>query len=114
MKEKRKFQIPSVGCILLSVVLIGFGCIFAYLEWFRGYEFGRRYSGLSGIIFFMLGVMVLYRGVQGKEFRFWHKDWQPMGKEAVEKELDDVFICPYCKNKLKRKEENCPICGRKI
>ena len=105
---------PSVSCILLSVALIGIGGIFAYLEWFKGCEFGRRYRGLTGIIFFLLGGMVFYRGLQGKEFRFWHKNWQSLDVEVMEKKMEKAFNCPYCGNRLMKKEENCPVCGRKI
>ena len=109
-----KLQMPSVSCILLSVALIGIGGIFAYLEWFKGCEFGRRYRGLTGIIFFLLGGMVFYRGLQGKEFRFWHKNWQSLDVEVMEKKMEKAFNCPYCGNRLMKKEENCPVCGRKI
>lgn len=107
-------QMPSASCILLSAVLIGIGGVFAYLEWFRGYEFGRRYNGLTGIIFLLLGGMVFYRGMQGKEFRFWSKNWQSLDEEAMEKKLEKSFLCPYCGAKMMKKEENCPVCGRKL
>ncbi|MBQ9090674.1 MAG: hypothetical protein IJY52_00180 [Anaerotignum sp.] len=112
--ETSKLQMPSGSCILLSFLLIGIGCVFAYLEWFRGYEFGRRYRGLSGIIFLLLGGLVLYRGLQGKEFRFWHKNWQSLDHEMLERKSEKAYVCPYCKNKLTKKEEHCPVCGRKI
>lgn len=107
-------QMPSVGCMLLSFGLLAVGGVLSYLEWFAGYAFGRRYHGLSGIIFFLLGGLVFYRGLQGKEFRFWHKNWQSLDVEAAEKKTEAAFICPYCGNKLQKKEENCPVCGRKI
>lgn len=107
-------QIPSVSCILLSVLLFALGGVFVYLEWFKGYEFGRRYRGLTGIILLLLGGMVFYRGLQGKEFRFWHKNWQSFDKEFAGKRKEKSFVCPSCGNRLPEKTENCPVCGREL
>ena len=82
--EDKRFRMPPAGCVLLSVLLIVLGCLFGYLEWFKGYEFGRRYHGLTGILFFLLGILVFYRGLKRKEYRFWHEDWQSLDEERLE------------------------------
>lgn len=115
-EREAQFQIPSVGCIVLSLVLILVGCILSYFVWIKGYRFSRRYSGIEGIIFMLLGGAVFYRGMQGKEFRFWHKKWEPLGEAQEDSafERTEKIICPYCKNKLRKKESYCPICGREL
>ena len=99
---------------MLSVLLFALGGVFVYLEWFKGYEFGRRKRGLTGVILLLLGGMVFYRGLQGKEFRFWHKNWQSFDKEFAGKREEKSFVCPSCGNRLPEKTENCPVCGREL
>lgn len=117
MKEKKKFQRPPMGCILLSAALIGAGCLEFYLTQFRGFQFSRRYDEIFWIILILGGCLVFYRGMQGKEFRFWHEKWEPLGEadgDILAPKKAEEFICPHCQNKLTKKEEYCPICGRNL
>lgn len=86
--EDKGIQMPPAGCILLSAILIGAGGAGSYLEWFGGQIFSFRYRGIIGIVFIFLGGLMFYRGLQGKEYRFWHKDWKSLDEEKTEKEKD--------------------------
>ncbi|MGN0133585.1 MAG: hypothetical protein ACI4AO_02590 [Anaerotignum sp.] len=84
--EKKKFRVPPLGCMLLSMVLILAGCAALYFNLFQGQHglYSSREAFIEGVFIF-LGCLVFYRGMQGKEYRFWHKDWKSLDEEKAEK-----------------------------
>ena len=87
--EDKKFRMPPIGCIFWSLFFIVGGCVALYMNLFEGWHgFKQGKEAIVEGAFVFLGGLMFYRGMQGKEYRFWHKDWKTLDEEKAEKEKD--------------------------
>lgn len=114
-EKEVQLQMPPVSCILQSAVLVFAGGAALYFNLFQGrHGISSTREAILAVLFIFLGGLVFFRRMQGKEYRYWHKDWKSLDAEKMEKAEKDKFICPYCENTMAKKEPHCPICGRKL
>lgn len=130
-RKKGKLLLLSIVMVILGIILFGLlyymehGSV-PYQHHFYGTHSGFhsnsfRRMGPEGYFAFLAFALVdfgcygIYKAISGEEPTLFHEIQDAFdGKPDEVREKAEDIACPYCKNRLTKKEEYCPICGRKI